>query len=300
MKWTGWLAAILMVLTGSSVFAAEKISKVSNPVEVRSEIQVDPDLSKEIEGLQWNRWTSKNFTVLALNDSQAQYLHLHLEQVKTWALTRWGFQDITFASECKLIVVDDPATFKKLFQLEATKVEIRRKEGKIESTVIFLLANTPPSKCVPIPVTQVCLAELAESKSTKFAIWSIRGMSLLNGTLDQIRDRIGEVNSLFIKDQPFFFSKSLLEMTKEEYAKLEPAKKREFDNSAMMFCLLVRKEFGQDKFLKLVADSSEPSLQKLLGFDGYAGFDRSFKRFIGDLTGEVKNGKTPDSYLQIR
>ncbi len=96
---------------------------------------------KEIEGKQWNRWTSKNFTVLALDDTQAKYLHGHLEEIKSWSLARWGLYDIDFSVECKLICVSDPALFEKLFKIKQTRVEVRRENGKIKENVIFLLAN---------------------------------------------------------------------------------------------------------------------------------------------------------------
>jgi hypothetical protein len=76
-----------------------------------------------------------------------------------------------------------------------------------------------------------------------------------------------------------------------------------YDQSALVFCLLLRKEFGQDAvhwFLKKSSDAGpEAALKEVLGFDGYATFDRTFKRYMLDLTKDVQDQKTPDSYLQI-
>jgi hypothetical protein len=107
--------AIVLIAT-FSLAAQEPIQKVTLPLEVKNEIKTTT-VPKEIEGLQWNRWTSKNFTVLALNDRYAKYLHDNLEQIKAWTYTRWGFANQDFSVECKLICVDDPVLFEKLFQV---------------------------------------------------------------------------------------------------------------------------------------------------------------------------------------
>lgn len=297
--------AVLLVLAGTPCLAQEPISRVTSPREVVAEMSDSGGIPKELEGLQWNRWTSKNFTVCSLNDKQAQYLHKHLELVKGWTFARWGLFDIDFSAECKVIAVDNPALFKKLFNLDATRVEIRRDQnGKIKETVIFLLAKGSPSETVPTPLTEVCMAEFAQRYNTKFAVWCRRGMMVLNGTIPQIKERIAEVKTVLDHNDPLFFSKGLLELDEEGYKKLEPAKQRLFDNCAMMFCLLVRKEFGQDNYLRLMKGASEGSpeatLKTVLRFNDYGQFDSSFKRFMTDLTRDVAAGKTPDSYLQIR
>ena len=157
-----YLVSVLALLLGSQCFAQGEPAKVRLPLEVKHEMKVLFD-DPSIEGKVWNRWTTKNFVVCSLNDKQAQYLHKHLELVKAWAFSRWGLYDIDFSAECRLICVDDKALFKKLFNLENSKVEIRRdKDGKIEMAVIFLLLDGDPSRTVPIPLTEVCLAEFEQ------------------------------------------------------------------------------------------------------------------------------------------
>lgn len=305
--------AALVLLAGAPCYAQERITKVYGPREVRSEMRVSAAVPKEIEGLQWNRWTSKNFVVCSLNDTQAQYLHKHLELVKGWVFARWGLYDIELSANddaertprTKLICVDDPVLFKKLFNIDSTRVEVRRDEnGRIKESVIFLLLNGPPSKCVPGPLTEVCMAEFAQKYNTKFGLWATRGMTTLNGSIDQIRERIAEIKPLIDRNEPLYFSKGLMEMDRDQYAKLPDDKKRLYDNCSMMFCLLVRKEFGQDLYLKTLKAASEGSpeaaLRDVLKFNDYGHFDRSFKRFMTDLSRDVAAGKTPDAYLQIK
>ena len=74
----------------------------------------------------------------------------------------------------------------------------------------------------------------------------------------------------------------------------------------MTLCLFLRKEFGQDKFLEfMTSKGTEADLARIYGFENYEKFDRTFMRYINDLTGDVAGAnkeriQTPDAYLQIR
>jgi hypothetical protein len=300
-----FLLSFVIVFIAATSFAGEQIRKVQNPIEVKDESSFIKagNVPKEIEGLQWNRWTSKNFVVLALNDNYAKYLNDHLELVKTWTLARWGLFDVDFSVPCKFICVDDPVLFEKLFKLKKTKVEVRRDEqGRIKETVIFLLADNSPSHSVPTPLTEVTLAEFGQKYNANFGHWTYRGMSLLNGPLDKIRQQISGMKTSVNADAPIYFSKGLLEMTKEKYAALPEDQKESFDSAAVIFCLMIRKEFGQEKFHHMMQDAiTEPEngLKKWSGFESYDDFDKTFKRYLIDLSREVAEKKTPDRYLQI-
>lgn len=299
-----WQSLLVLILMAVPVSATEPIKKVPLPLEVKYELLTE-EIPKEIEGKVWNRWTSENFTVLSLNDVQAQYLHKHLELVKTWIYARWGLYDLPFQGETKLICVDDPALFNKMFRLTHTKVEIRLDEqGKIKESVIYVLINDAPSHTVPIPLTEVCMAQFAQNYDAKIGWWAVRGMSLLNGTLDQIKTGLKDFGPIVHGNKPIYFSKGLFEMTKEQYNSLDVERKTLYDQSALVFCLMLRKEFGQDAFhwfLKKSSDSSpEVALQEILRFQGgYVQFDPTLKRYMLDLTRDIQTGTTPDSYLQI-
>lgn len=288
---------VSLILTFNFAFGQEELIKVLNPTEVSVEVTKYQGLPKELEGLQWNRWTSKNFVVCSLNDPQAKYLYKHLELVKGWIFTRWGLYDIDFSSQCKLICVEDPNVFKKLFNLDKTKVEIRRdSNNRITETVIFLLVNGPPSETVPIPLTEVCLAEFSQKFNCEFKPWANRGIACLNGTLDQIRSNIkNEDKNLGVQ--------YVLETDSAKYLQLSLSEKQAFDQNSTLICLFLRKEFGQDKFLVFLQKNSqekpEDAVKDVLGFKDFANLDSSFKRYIKDLRGDVAKNKTPDFYLQI-
>lgn len=296
------LSSLILIALSVSCFGDEPIRKVTLPLEVRAELSEVPDA---IKGKVWNRWTSENFTVLSLNDTQAQYLHKHLELVKVWVFSRWGLYDVPFTAECKLICVDDPELFKKMFKIDGTRVEIRRESSnKIDESVIFILINDDPSHTIPVPLTEVCLAEFAlRYEQSEFPWWAVRGMSLLNGSLDQIRSSLHEFAPAVEQSQRVYFSDGLFEMNKQTYMELNDDKKRIYDNCAMVFCLMLRQEFGQKSFhlfLKGSVDGSDNEVVEILGFDNNDDFDRTFKRYMIDLIRDIKANKTPDSYLQIQ
>lgn len=306
-------ALLLSIFFATSVFADDspKIIKVKTPIEVKQEVKTgianqDGSYEPSIEGLQWNRWTSKNFVVLCLNDTQAQYLHQHLESVKSWTLSRWGMYDVDFSSECKVICVDDPVLYKKLFGLSESRAEVRRDEtGKIKATVVFLLVNDVPSKTVPSPVSEVCFAELSQKYNTKFPLWANRGMRELNASIPQIRQRMAELQTPLASNTPMYFSKGLLEMTEEQYKKETAERQALYDRNATAFCLMIRKEFGQDNYLTLLKKCSEgaqpeTALREVIKFPSYASFDSSYKRFMIDLSKECVSGSAPDQYLQVQ
>jgi hypothetical protein len=295
----------LVFLFCCPVFGQGEITKVYSPQEVSVEVNNSKGIPKELEGLSWNRWTSKNFVVCSLNDIQAQYLHKHLELVKVWAFSRWGLPDHDFPTQCKLICVDDKDLYRKLFNLERTKVEIRRDDrDKIKETVIFLLIDGPPSQTVPIPLTEICLAEFCQKNNVKFNLWTYKGMSNLNGSMEQIRSRVVELKSHLDENDPLFFSKGIMELEASQYTQLSEEKKRLYDNCCTMFCLMIRKEFGQDVYLNLIKEApvmtAEEAIKSSLKFESYDKIDRTFKRFMIDLSNDVVDGKTPDSYLQIK
>ena len=260
----------------------------------------------EVEGLQWSRWTSKNFVVLSLDHSSTSYfyLHKHLESIKTWSLARWGLLDVDFSVACKIICVEDKEMFKKLFRLEKTKVEVRRDEnGKIKETIIFLLADSPPSSSLPAPLFEVCLAEFGQKYNTDFGWWAYRGMSLLNSSETQIRSAILNVREQMTSDNEIYFSESLLTLTKDNWGKLSDQQQQLFDELSMILCLMIRKEFGQEKFqflLKESVDQPDDALRNCTNFQNYQIFDQAFKRYLKDLSGDILNKKTPIHYLQVK
>ncbi len=93
-------------------------------------------------------------------------------------------------------------------------------------------------------------------------------------------------------------------MSEDQYKLMSEDKKTLFDNCALLFCLMIRKEFGQDTYLRLLKetanDEPEKAIFEILEFKDFDRCDRSFKKYVEDLTKGLAKGKTPDSHLQIK
>jgi hypothetical protein len=61
----------------------------ATPVQVEA---IDP----QIKNLEWNRYTSKNFTVLSIDNQKGKDLSETIDSLKSSVLTRWGFPDVKF------------------------------------------------------------------------------------------------------------------------------------------------------------------------------------------------------------
>lgn len=254
----------------------------------------------ELKDLQWNRYTTTNFTILSIDDGQGRWLAANMESIKMWCVTRWGFPDFKFTTECKVVCVPNRKLMKKLFNLTESKYEVRRKDGRVEASAMWLILDDKPAMTIPVPLSHICFAEFQARHQVKMGCFAHHGMSLLNGTIPEIRARIGTLATRMDSTS----AEKMLSITEEDYVALTPAARGFFDSQAMVLCLLLRKEFGEAKmqgFLRMSSrNSPQAVLQKVYRFRDFRQFDESYSRYTGDLTREVLASRTPDSYLNIR
>lgn len=280
----------------SAAFGQDPVSHYQLPQPYNQEAPSDP----ELKNLVWNKWDTENFTILSLDAGQGKYLHDNIEQMKTWVLSRWGLPDVKFSAECRVLCVPNQQLMKKLFRLDQSHGEVRRnKDGKIELSVLWLVLDKKPAEVIPPSLTLVCLAEL-ESRNLKMDYWTVRGMSLLNGTLPQIRSELAPLSGVIAADNKIFFSQKLFATTEEDWKKLSVEQRRLFDQESAALCLLLRKEFGQDNLLKFISTGGgEQNFASVYGFQSFQVFDSTLKSYMTNLAQDVAQNRTPNSYLQI-
>jgi hypothetical protein len=253
--------------------------------------------------LKWHKWSTQNFTILSISETQGNFLANNLEQIKGWCLSRWGIPRdesnvFKFSAECRVFCVPNNELMQKLFKLNQSRVEVKRKSSIIEISTVWLLLDDVPLKTLAIPITEVCLAELSQKYNNKISFCLLRGMCLLNGSIGEIRSNLTVLENIYL-------SEDIFRTTFDQWEKL-PAKNRDiFDKECIILCLLLRKEFGEDKFHQFLSfesrgQSPEDVLKTVYGFTGYKQFDVSFTRYMRDLCSDVVSGKTPDSYLEIK
>jgi hypothetical protein len=134
-----------------------------------------------------------------------------------------------------------------------------------------------------------------------FKTWIYKGFSHLNDSLIKIRENLNKLEDY--KNNNPLTVKDLVDFDNEKYKQLKDEDKKIFDCYSMYLCLMVRKEFGEDLFLNFIQESSkenfEYAIKNVLKFDSVEHFDKSFQRYLKDLSNDVKLGKTPNYYLQI-
>jgi hypothetical protein len=118
-------------------------------------------------------------------------------------------------------------------------------------------------------------------------------MAVLNATIPQIRQELKDC-SITIP------SRTLFSMTEDQWRSLPKDQQRLFDQQSALMCLLLRKEFGQSKFLTFIlTDNKDEDVKEIFGFSSGASFDKVVERYATNLSEDINKGKTPDSYLQI-
>ena len=264
----------------------------ATPVQVEA---IDP----QIKNLEWNRYTSKNFTVLSIDNQKGKDLSETIESLKSSTLTRWGFPDVKFTKECRVFVVPDYDLLKNLFNLNAGKAQLRK-----ELNVIWCVGDDKPNKSLLPYLTQVCLYEYEVAESTTLPVWFKRGCILLNGSVTDVRQVLKSFNDIARKEQFTNSADQIFTTSEDDYNKQTNENKKIFDQQAACLCLMLRKEFGEVKlqgFLRLQSKNKpETVLGMIYGFKSYSQFDRQYVRYMKDLCADLSDDHTPDSYLEIK
>ena len=151
------------------------------------------ELDKTISDLKWNRYTTKNFTILSIDDKQGKWLEENIESIKKWCLSRWGFENIDFTKECRIFVVPNKYMLKNLFNITESKVEIRKNNNELELSVVWLSLDDNPANIIPTFLTHVCLQNLQEKYKTKFDLWFERGVAELNNTISESKNDLKSI-----------------------------------------------------------------------------------------------------------
>lgn len=267
---------ILILFFCSSSFAQDILYPTGKVIE-----------DDEIKNLKWYRYTTDNYTILSINDSQGKWLNSNIKSIENWCLLRWGFLEKQTNKECRIFCVPNKELLKKLFLLEQSKVENRE-----ELTAMWLILDDTALKTIS--------PYLSQSLFDEQAWWFKRGASILNGYIPSVRENVKSFFVIIEKDQSIFDSEKLFTLTEEEYLKQTEENKRIFDTEVVILCLMLRKEFGQVKLHSFLEENdANQGLKRVYGFSGFNHFDKQYIRFVKDLTRDVEAGITPDSYLNV-
>jgi hypothetical protein len=265
------LLAIILIFVVNVVFAQETPIPVPFVETVQKQVS-SPKTPDEFKNLVWNKWDSENFIILSIDKNQGYNLKNKIENIKSWVLDRWGFLDINFKSDCKIVLVSNRDLLKKLFKLESPRCEVRKDGDKILLSAIWI-SNEDLDK-LPYTLSEVCFSEIEQNYKKTLPIHIKKGMCYLNNDHLEVE----------LKNTKKFTYENLI-------SEKDPDEKQ-----CAILCLLFRKEYGQDNFLKYVAsrDINNFSIKNKENLESI--LNRYYDNFINDL----KENKVPQSYLDVK
>jgi len=266
--------------------------------EVEPSVIEAPLEDPELKNLEWNRYVTKNFTILSIDNERGKLLAENIEAMKASALVRWGFPDVTFTKECRVFCVPSYSLLKKFFNINSGRVQSRK-----DLNVIWFVLDDKPSKAILPLITQIALNEYEIAQKTILPFWFKRGAFILNGPVADIRQELTNFNDIARKEQFTHTAEQMLVSTEEEYNKQSAENKKIYDEQAVCLCLLLRKEFGEVKlqgFLRILSrNKPDIAIAVVYFFKDLASLDKSYVRFMKDLSADIVRNETPDSYLII-
>lgn len=248
------------------------------------------------EKLEWNRYVDESFTILSIDKKQGDWVCSHVQEIKKWCLTRWGFPDIEFKRECRIFCIPNKMLMKKLFGIENSTSEVRD-----DILVLWLLLDDKPSITIPELFTPIIFSEFENVYKTKIQFWFKKGAAELNSDLSQIKKELSDLSLLNQSD--LYKIEKIFSMTEEQYQALDVKKQKLFKSQSMLLVLLLRKEFGEAKlqgFLQYcIIKDPESSINLIYGYKDLADLNAKYIKYMSDLFKDIKIDKMPDTYLQI-
>lgn len=248
----------------------------------------------DIKNLQWNRYTTDNFTILSINNKQGKWLYNNIDQIKNWCLSRWGISNYNLKQECRIMVVPNKDLLKRFFNLDENHVEFREKDGKTEIVAVWLCLEEDKKEQIlddiPRIISSILIRDIMISKNLNKKFIEV-GFSLLNQSTDKIKNTIDETEN---------FNLDFLKITDEEYNKLNQNLKEIYNKNSLIFCLMLKKEFGEFNFLKLMfsKENNIKSIEKIYLFNNEQ-LKSSTDRFFDDIKNAIKNKKIDNRYLKV-
>jgi hypothetical protein len=221
--------------------------------------------SQPLTSVSWNHHETNSFEVNSLNKADMDYMLGSVDFMKNWIYDRWGLKQADFSVKCKIFVTTDKEMHKHLFKKETPMVRIDRDaSGKISSMTIWCWTDSKWHVSVlPMLVTEACLAEFEQFHKIKLPLWTHKGMIALNNNIPGIRQEIGLLKDIYVKNLPCFWTEDIMTMDDERLSTYKPENRQLFDRQCAIFCLYLIKTHGVKVFLDFV-DAKTPQ-EKLPG-----------------------------------
>lgn len=273
------------------------------PFYLYSDDVVSPNLENNInividdnyKDLQWNRYVVDNFIILSIDDKQGRWFFNNLKDIKNWCLNRWGIVNYELKQECRIMVVPNKKMLKRFFNLDENRIEFREKDGKIQIVAVWLCLEKGIKDQivddVPRIISYILFKDIMLSKGLNNKNFIEVGVPLLNQSTSAIKNSLNEISD---------FNLDFLKVDSKKYNEFNELEQKDYNNKCLLLCLMLKKEFGEFNFLRLLFDKEDSinSINKIYGFKPNE-FSGSSKRYFLDLKNSLENDEINNRYLNI-
>lgn len=246
--------------------------------------------SEDASKIAWNRWTNDKFTIHSLDKEMGEYLYNNIQSITHESNNIWGLPNHDYQHEVRIFCCPSQTILHKLFNINETSFEYKEDKKVI---YVWLILNDSNLDSLKSLTTSINLIELEHHYNYNFPLWIHRGMPLLSVNVNKTKESIklaSEINKVKKIE-------NLTELDYESYSKLEPLSKKTFDTSSALFCLMIRKEFGQDHFHKCMLKTTD--VLSYLKYENMDSFNKKFGYYCAYLIRDYKNNKLNENYITI-
>jgi hypothetical protein len=249
----------------------------------------EAEMVSEKENFTWNKWETENFIILSIEKSHGLEIKRSVESMKDSYFARWGFEGRKPSGKCKLICVPDEETLKRFFGIDAPRAEARSGSGNFPVCAIWVDFKRLDE--LPSLMSFVCSSEYFSSNKNRWFVQ--RGVSLLSLPVPKVKAEISGLEGLDFSE--------ISSCDHEKWLLMSPQNRSLFDRRSALVCLMLRKEFGFDRFASfLLNEQGEKSVNSVYGFEDLEKFNATLRRYSENLTRDIESGSTPDSYVAVQ
>lgn len=264
-----------------------------NSEQVSSEINIEPEPDPELKGLQWNRYVNKNFVILSIDDRQGRKLSNNIIDISSSLFGDWNLDNEELSNECRIFCVPNDKLLKKLFDIEKSKVEVRKNEkGETDINVIWVSLNNNEEILFPY-LTRVVFF----NSELNLPWFFVRAAEILNSTKEEKVFILSSIVSSY--EGNHFSCEDLFSTSFSDYSSFSEEDKSKFDSQVVVMVLMLKKELGYSKlnsFLKS-NDKLDNKLSRIYGYDGLKEFQVKYDMYFHDIVEDARENKVPLIYL---
>jgi hypothetical protein len=252
-------------------------------------ILIEPEAVSQKENFTWNKWETENFIIMSIEKDQGLSLKGSVESLKDEHSERWGLERAGLKAKCKVVCVRDAEMLKRFFGVDSPRAETRRdSSGKILTSAIWV--DFKRIQELPSLVAFICVSDgsLGDNR-----LYVQRGISLLSLPSERVKSELKQSGKLDFAEVSSLSSEKWFDLSSQDRAL--------FDRRSALICLMLRKEFGEERFLKfLLGTQDQNSVRSVYGFRDAAEFNSTLNRYSENLSKDIGEGITPDSYVTVK